>query len=122
MIGRGIIRNPWMFSQIKQHLKGETLAFPTGQDVLKYIEELFEMTAPENYIELSQVQKMKKYMNYFGLGVDADGRFLHSIRRVRTKLAFFNICREYLDHKEHMPLEPFTPKLNNRDIVAGCHT
>ena len=80
------------------------------------------MTAPENYIELSQVQKMKKYMNYFGLGVDADGRFLHRIRRVRTKLEFFNICREYLDHKEHMPLEPFTPKLNNRDIVAGCHT
>lgn len=122
MIGRGIIRNPWMFSQIKQHLKGETLAFPTGQDVLKYVEELFEMTAPENYIELSQVQKMKKYMNYFGLGVDADGRFLHSIRRVRTKLAFFNICREYLDHKEHMPLEPFPQKLNSRDIVAGCHT
>tara|TARA_B100000965_G_scaffold404686_1_gene436215 strand:+ start:278 stop:1336 length:1059 start_codon:yes stop_codon:yes gene_type:complete len=122
MIGRGIIRNPWMFKQIRQHLHGEVPTRPSGQDVLNYVEELFETTAPDNYVEVSQVQKMKKYMNYFGLGIDADGQFLHDIRRTKSKPDFFSICRRHLDHKRPMLLEPFTPKLHSKDIVAGCHT
>ena len=122
MIGRGVIRNPWLFAQIRRHLRGEPPVWPSGRDVLNYVSELFEVTAPENYIEKSQVHKMKKYMNYFGLGVDADGRFLHDIRRAQTKADFFAICREYLDHAESMPLEPFSPQLKTTDVVAGCHT
>ena len=90
--------------------------------MLEYVADLFEMTAPENYVERSQVQKMKKYMNYFGLGVDPAGRFLHDIRRAQTKADFFAICREHLDHDEPMPLEPYTPELQSRDVVAGIHT
>ena len=122
MIGRGVIRNPWLFAQIRRHLSGEPPAWPSGRDVLDYVTDLFEMTAPENYIEKSQVHKMKKYMNYFGLGVDADGRFLHDIRRAQTKADFFTICREHLDHDERMPLNPFSPELKTTDVVAGCHT
>ena len=122
MIGRGVIRNPWLFTQIRRHLRGETPVWPSGRDVLDYVTDLFEMTAPENYIEKSQVHKMKKYMNYFGLGVDADGRFLHDIRRAQTKADFFAICREHLDHDEPMPLNPFSPELKTTDVVAGCHT
>ena len=122
MIGRGIIRNPWLFTQIRQHLRGETPAWPSGRAVLDYVTDLFEMTSPENYIERSQVQKMKKYMNYFGLGVDPEGRFLHNIRRAQTKADFFSICREHLDHNEPMPLEPHSPELQSRDVVAGIHT
>jgi len=122
MIGRGIIRNPWLFNQIRQHLRGETPARPSGREVLDYVADLFEMTAPENYIERSQVQKMKKYMNYLGLGVDSEGRFLHEIRRAQTKADFFAICREHLNHGEPMSLEPYSPALQNRDVVAGIHT
>ena len=122
MIGRGVIRNPWLFTQIRQHLDGESPAWPSGRDVLDYVTDLFEMTAPENYIEKSQVHKMKKYMNYFGLGVDANGRFLHDIRRTQTRADFFAICREHLDHNKPMPLDPFSPELKTTDVVAGCHT
>src|SRR5438477_6217754 len=38
--------------------------------------------------ELSQVQKMKKYMNYLGAGVEPTGQFLHRIRRATTKADF----------------------------------
>ena len=122
MIGRGIIRNPWMFTQIRQHLRGEPPAWPSGREVLEHVADLFETTAPDNYTEKSQVQKMKKYMNYFGLGVDPEGRFLHGIRRTQTKADFFAICREHLDHDESMPLEPYSPELKSRDVVAGIHT
>ena len=37
MIGRGVIRNPWLFAQIRQHRRGEPIALPTGRDVLGYI-------------------------------------------------------------------------------------
>ncbi len=33
MIGRGAIRNPWLFHQIRQHLRGETVFNPRGCDV-----------------------------------------------------------------------------------------
>ena len=57
-------------------------------------------------------------MNYFGLGVDP-GAFLHDIRRAQTKADFFAICREHLDHDEPMPLEPYMPELQSRDVVGG---
>src|SRR5438874_987102 len=34
MIGRGAIRNPWLFHQIRQQQRGETLFIPRGLDVL----------------------------------------------------------------------------------------
>jgi len=34
MIGRGAIRNPWLFHQFRQHQNGEPLFVPRGHDVL----------------------------------------------------------------------------------------
>jgi hypothetical protein len=68
--------------------------------------------------ELAQVQKMKKYMNYFGVGVDAEGQFLHKIRRVTTQAEFFQVCEEFLNHDRPMPLEPFPLKLKETDVMA----
>jgi tRNA-dihydrouridine synthase B len=57
--------------------------------------------------EVSQVQKMKKYLNYLAVGTEPTGRFLHDIRRVTTRADFFRVCAEHLDHDQPMPLEPF---------------
>jgi tRNA-dihydrouridine synthase B len=42
MIGRGAIRNPWLFDQIRAGLGGEKIVPPTGRDLLAYIRELWE--------------------------------------------------------------------------------
>jgi tRNA-dihydrouridine synthase B len=42
MIGRGGIRNPWLFDQIRQQLRGEKMKLLVGRDVLDYIRELWE--------------------------------------------------------------------------------
>jgi nifR3 family TIM-barrel protein len=107
MIGRGAIRNPWLFQQIRQHQRGETLFLPAGRDVLAYICALFEAVCTPGVCESSQVQKMKKYLNFIGAGVEPTGRFLHDIRRVTTRADFFRVCEEHLDHNQPMPLEPF---------------
>jgi tRNA-dihydrouridine synthase B len=107
MIGRGAIRNPWIFSQIRQHRRGESVTLPAGREVLRYIHDLFEAVCTPGVSEVSQVQKMKKYLNYLAVGTEPTGRFLHDIRRVTTRADFFRVCAEHLDHDQPMPLEPF---------------
>lgn len=121
MIGRGVIRNPWLFDQIRQHQRGEPVFVPRGVDVLEYIEKLYAATCSPEVRESAQVEWMKKYMNYLGIGVDAEGRFLHRIRRATTRAEFLGICAEFLNHAEPMPLEPFALTLHARDVVNGEH-
>lgn len=121
MIGRGAIRNPWLFHQIRQRQRGEAPFLPRGHDVLDYLRQLYETIATPDVPERSQVQHLKKYLNFVGLGVERSGRFLHDIRRVTTRAEFFRVCAEFLDHDEPMPLEPFALPLSERDVLAGEH-
>ena len=121
MIGRGAIRNPWMFHQFRQIQRGETPFIPRGHDVLLYVRALFDTVCSPVAQESAQVQKMKKYMNYLGMGVEPSGQFLHRIRRATTTADFFAICAEFLDHDRPMPLEPFRLTLHQADLLAGEH-
>lgn len=121
MIGRGAIRNPWLFKQIRQHLRGAAIFQPCGHDVLAYVDALYEAVSHPDAPELTQVQKMKRYLNFIGLGVEPSGKFLHDIRRVTTKAEFFRVCGAFLDHHDPMPLEPFPVELKEKDVMAGCN-
>ena len=74
--------------------------------MLEYLQRLYDAVCTPGVGESSQVQKMKKYLNFVGLGVEPTGKFLHAIRRVATKADFFRVCVEHLDHDHPMPLEP----------------
>jgi len=119
MIGRGAIRNPWLFHQIRQHQRGETLFVPRGLDVLAYVRALYEAVCSPDVREAAQVQKMKKYMNYLGVGVEPTGQFLHQIRRATGKSEFFRICENFLAHDQAMFLEPLPLNLKETDVMAG---
>src|SRR4051794_40134644 len=119
MIGRGAIRNPWLFHQIRQHQRGETVFIPRGLDVLNYVRSLYEAVCSPDVRESAQVQKMKKYMNYLGVGIEPTGQFLHKIRRATTKVDFFEICERFLNHDQPMPLEPLPLDLKQTDVMAG---
>ncbi len=107
MIGRGAIRNPWLFQQIRQHRQGLPAFLPSGKDLLGYVRALYEAVKPPEAKELALVQKMKKYLNFVGVGVEPTGQFLHQIRRVSTEVEFFRVCEDFLNHEEPMALEPF---------------
>jgi tRNA-dihydrouridine synthase len=104
MIGRGAIRNPWLFDQIRAQFSGEEIKLPTGRNVLAYIRELWENEIAPGVKESSQVMRMKKFMNFIGDGVGE--KFLHEIRRVATTADFLCVCENYLAHGEPMTLEP----------------
>ncbi len=105
MIGRGAIRNPWLFDQIRAQFRGEEIKLPVGRDVLVYIRELWENEITPGVKESSQVMRMKKFMNFIGDAAWAK-KFLHEIRRVTTTADFFRVCENHLAHDEPMTLEP----------------
>lgn len=121
MIGRGAIRNPWIFAQIRQLGRGETPRLPTGREVLAYLQALCEATATPELREQSHVQRLKKYLNYIGLGVEATGRFLDRARRATSRAQLFHLFAEYLEHDSPLPLEPLPVPLGQRDLLAGEH-
>jgi len=96
MIGRHAIRNPWIFRQTRELLAGKLVFQPLLQDVRLYVENLYEATntaqRPENY----QVNAMKKFLNFIGLGVDPEGCFLHKMRRAKTGSELFAICDAFM--------------------------
>ncbi|HCN75978.1 MAG TPA: dihydrouridine synthase [Verrucomicrobiales bacterium] len=106
MIGRGAIRHPWIFDELRASFSGAEAPGPRGRDLLGYIRELYEITAAFHPVfhELRHVQKMKRYLGYIAGGVDRE--FEHHIRRVVTPAEFDAVCRRFLDHDEPLPCEP----------------
>ena len=102
MIGRGAVRNPWIFGQIRDHLAGKPVNYPTGREVLAYIRDLYESVCSPDIPDPKGVQKIKKYVNFIGEGISQE--FLHAVRRVATRAEFFALCEEHLDHGEEMTL------------------
>ena len=106
MIGRGAIRNPWIFSQLTAALEGKTPQVPTHRALLEYITELYDEVARETVrlIPNAHVQRMKRHLAYISHGI-GDG-FEYEIRRAKTPEEFFRICHHHLDHDAPLPGRP----------------
>ncbi len=99
MIGRSCIRNPWIFQQHRQYFSGQPRFKPTLFDVRKYIEDLYEATRLPNQKDIYHINRLKKFLNFVGLSVDKDGRFLHDMRRVKSKRELDTVCDRHLIRK-----------------------
>lgn len=109
MIGRHAIRNPWIFRQCREIFAGQPVSRLTLADVREYIERLYRATQAPGLLERFHVNKMKKYLNFVGQSVDAQGAFLHDMRRVESEQELFTVCDRHLlaePGREFSP-EPF---------------
>jgi len=96
MLGRHAIRNPWIFRQCRDQFAGLPVTRISLGDVREYIERLYRATQTPELPELLHVGKMKKYINFVGQSVDADGAFLHAMRRTQTEAELFAVCDRHL--------------------------
>lgn len=106
MIGRSAIRNPWIFSQIRQVLAGQEVAVVTLGQVRSYIDRLHQMPKVKVVPEKSRVSHLKMYLNYIGQSVDSLGGFLREMRRAQTEVELFGICDRYLLTNPHQLFAP----------------
>jgi len=106
MIGRGAIRSPWLFDQLRQSFLNDEVMQPTRRDLRHYVQILFDEVAREwkEYIEVKHVNKLKKYMVYIAQGLDAG--FEYEIRRVRSEKEFFAACDRFMDSDALLPAQP----------------
>jgi tRNA-dihydrouridine synthase C len=107
MIGRGAIRNPWIFSQFVAAFEGSSPPVSTHRDLLQYVSELYDELARETrkLVPNAHVQRMKKTLAYISHGLCV-GSFEYDMRRAKTPDDFFRICRHHLDHEAPLPALP----------------
>ena len=106
MIGRGAIRNPWIFSQFEAHFDHLPPVAPTRRDLFEYIFDLYDEMAKEaiRFEPMGHVQRMKRTLTYISHGLDED--FEQLIRRSKTPEEFAAICKDHLDSDEPLPARP----------------
>eukprot|EP01012_Entosiphon_sulcatum_P057829 TRINITY_DN81697_c0_g1_i1.p2 TRINITY_DN81697_c0_g1~~TRINITY_DN81697_c0_g1_i1.p2 ORF type:complete len:341 (+),score=33.15 TRINITY_DN81697_c0_g1_i1:895-1917(+) len=109
MIGRHAIRNPWIFRQCREVFGGQAVTPITLGQVRDYIERLFHATQVPGLAEQLHVNKMKKYLNFVGQGVDPTGEFLHDMRRTESESELFAVCDRHLldDPSREFASEPY---------------
>jgi tRNA-dihydrouridine synthase C len=107
MIGRGGIRNPWLFAQIRDSLAEAPWVQPTFRDVADYLEELLEEVEAEGDFETDSqlVNRMKKFANYIASGL-LGGALAEQLRRATSRGEFLRITRDLLDSNEAFPMDP----------------
>jgi nifR3 family TIM-barrel protein len=104
MIGRGAIRNPWLFTQIREAwTTGEVRTRPTLADLRAYIERLYEETRNPDICEAGMVGKMKKYLGYIAPGIGVDDVFWNELRTVLTLRELFAVCDRHLSTDAPFP-------------------
>lgn len=109
MIGRGAIRNPWIFALISAAWENRPPPRPSHRDLWEYIRELSEDIAAgcgKKFDPLKHIQRMKKTLAYITHGLGGD--FEPAIRRARTPGEFEDACRIALDNDQPLPLLPPT--------------
>ncbi len=103
MLGRCVLRNPWIFEQWRCLCKHQPVKFPTWKDVYCYFQDLFYSFALDKKPETAALGCLKRFANYIGLGVDADGIFLSQMRLSKTLGEFWKCCdRFFLKNPDHV--------------------
>jgi tRNA-dihydrouridine synthase B len=114
MIGRGAIRNPWIWDQIRElYEHGRVATRPTLRDLLEYISRLYRETYTPGISEKAHVAYMKKAMNFIAQSIDPEDHFLHQIRRATSEKDFFAICDHFLNSDAPFEPEPDSGSLIN---------
>jgi tRNA-dihydrouridine synthase len=125
MMGRHAIRNPWIFAQWRDLQLGRTPFRPTLGDVRAYVQDLADECCDLAMSSEQRAGRLKKFLNFVGLGVDADGAFLHEMRRCVTLEELLACCdRRLLGPHAHEPYadEPYRGLVARptREKQQGC--
>ncbi|MEO0454851.1 MAG: tRNA-dihydrouridine synthase family protein [Verrucomicrobiota bacterium] len=114
MVGRGAIRNPWIWDQIRELYElGQVVTQPTLLDLRQYIDVLYQETKPLDLPEKLHVAHMKKAMNFICQELDPENQFVYQIRRVSSEKEFFLTCDQFLSSDSLFDPQPSGGALTN---------
>lgn len=107
MLGRGAIRDPWIFASVRAAFGGGSLPRPSLRDLHGYLRELADEVASEGRFdrEIDLVNRLKKFTNYIASGISG-GAFARELRRATSLSGFAQSCQTHLGRDDPFPAEP----------------
>lgn len=93
MIGRGAIKNPWIFQQLSRRLRGEPAYEPTLREKHKTLVDYFQVMRDEFRTDHGALGRFKKIANYFTHGLPFGSELRYNILHSHTP-------QQALDHVE----------------------
>ena len=96
MMGRHAIRNPWIFRQWRERQLGLPVHRPTLGDVRAYLDDLASECCDADAPDDRRASRLKKFLNFVGLAVDPEGRFLAEMRRTEGMAELMACCDRHL--------------------------
>lgn len=104
MVGRGIMRNPWLLVQIAQALRGEPIYEPTLDDRKRVLLEYFEDRASVVDHMDAKLGRVKKVVSYFTKGLPRGAKLRQALHRSESMDEAYGIVHQYFDHLEQRGL------------------
>lgn len=107
MLGRGAIRDPWIFASTRAAFVGTAAPRPSLRDLRDYLLDLTEEVRSDGRFprEIDLVNRLKKFTNYIASGLSG-GRLAEELRRAVDLAGFRRICDAHLDRDESFPAVP----------------
>lgn len=121
MVGRGILRNPWLLSQIAQSLRGEPITEPTLRErrgvLLRYFRQLAASIQAEDAdrLERGTLGRIKKATGYFTKGLPYGARLRERIFHSHTVRDATDFLNEYFDLLESRQVRNAFVDLHDED-------
>jgi tRNA-dihydrouridine synthase len=105
MVGRGVLRNPWLLRQIAQSLAGEEIVEPTLEDrrgvLRRHFEALGELgrhfVGDDSRRDHVTLGRIKKAAGYFTRGLPWGGRLRERLFHASTVAEARGVVEEYFD-------------------------
>lgn len=107
MVGRAVLRYPWIFARLRHHFLGQTAPAVSYRHLLGYIRRLYEHTRTlqeGDYEEEKHIHHLKKYLIYTARGLPEE--FDHRMKRASTERVFMQLCESVLDNDTPFPETP----------------
>ena len=97
MVGRGIMRNPWLLCQITESFQGRAPTEPTLDDRLEILLDYLAYRASVSDSEYVQLGRMKKVITYFTKGLPHGAKLRHALHRSQSVAEITQMIRVYFD-------------------------
>lgn len=100
MVGRGIMRNPWLLRQIADSLAGREIYQPTLAMRREVLERYFDQRATGIAAEWRQLGRIKKIVTYFTKGLPGGAKLRQSLHHSQEVGETYRIVAAYFQRLE----------------------
>lgn len=98
MIGRGAIKNPWVFQQVRAQMLGQPMPEITPEEKRRVLVEYYESCRSWFRTDRGALGRMKKISNYFTHGLPYASELRTTILRSQTVDEAISAVNLYFDH------------------------